>query len=89
MPYIPEADRMVLDIGIGEVDAVLKKQGFRKGNLNYVITQIIRCYLEKKGISYNTLSDITGVLNDVKTEFERQVVAKYEDRKIAENGGIY
>jgi len=45
--------------------------------------------LKATGISYDNLSDITGVLNDVKTEFERKVVAPYEDEKITENGKIY
>lgn len=60
-----------------------------KGDLNYVMTRLSQEYIVFHGKSYNTLSDVTGMLNDVKTEFERKVVAPYEDMKIEENGGIY
>ena len=50
---------------------------------------MINSWVKDKGLSYNTLSDITGVLGDIKTEFERKVVANYENIKAKENGEVY
>jgi hypothetical protein len=89
MPYIKKERRKALEHIINELFEDLNSMGLNKGDLNYCITMLIKKWVETKGLSYDTLSDITGVLNDVKTEFERKVVAQYEDRKIQENGEIY
>lgn len=89
MPYIKFEKRQLLLPSIQSVCSSLCKQKHKKGDLNYTISMIIKHHIDCKGISYDTLSDITGVLNDVKTEFERQVVAPYEDKKIEENGNVY
>jgi len=44
--------------------------------------------LEKVGKKYDTLSDVTGVLHDIVTEWDRTVVAPYEDLKIKQNGDV-
>lgn len=89
MPYIVQNKRQLLDPFIEELALKLKEMGFDKGDLNYTITRLICARLEHTGKSYSTLSDITGVLNDVKTEFERRVVAPYERGKISINGDVY
>jgi hypothetical protein len=89
MPYIKQMDRTNLRPELAALIHSLYRLGNKKGNLNYVITMMIKQYTMDKGTSYDTLSDITGVLNDVKTEFERKVVAPYEQIKEKENGPIY
>jgi len=89
MPYIEKKDRKLYDYMIDEIMDDIKDEGLKKGHLNYCITKLILEYTKKKGICYDTLSDVTGVLNDVKTEYERELVAKYEDDKIKKNGKIY
>lgn len=88
MPYIKPERRKELDDGVFRLATDLHGSGNDKGDLNYVITSLIHYHLKHVGIRYSTLSDITGVLNDVKVEFERRIVAPYEDKKIAENGNI-
>jgi hypothetical protein len=59
------------------------------GELNYLITDAIVTYLEDHGLNYTVINDIVGALDAAKAEFNRRVVAPYEDRKIIENGDIY
>lgn len=59
------------------------------GELNYLLTISIKQYLKLKGLSYATCNDIVGALDSCKVEFQRRVVAPYEDTKIAENGDVY
>ena len=89
MPYIKKKDRPKYDELIHKLSQVINSFENQKGDLNYCITILIKEFMWNKGKCYNTLSDITGVLNDVKVEFERKVVGPYEDKKIEENGGIY
>jgi len=91
MPYIkPESrdklEQWLLDsetigmFGCGIHDA---------GELNYVFSCIIRGYLAQHGKKYQTMNDVVGVLDSSKAEFQRRIVAPYEDRKIEENGDVY
>jgi len=86
MPYIKKEDRPRIDELIDE----LGKRITKRGEYNYAITRLIHSYLLRhpRGKCYDTLCDMTGVLNDVKTEFERTVVGPYEDKKIRENGAV-
>ena len=58
------------------------------GELNYVITLLIRNYFYKKP-SYQSVNDIVGALEGAKLEFYRRVAAPYEDNKIKLNGDVY
>lgn len=91
MPYITNERREDFDHALALLFDNMKCiiGGIQKGDVNYVISQIVIEYCKLKGISYGTCSDVTGLLNDVKIEFERRVVAPYEDKKIKENGDIY
>ena len=95
MPYIKIRRRKKLQRTLGYLCQALRAlpvqagEHFGKGDLNYCITQLVLAYVEHHGKRYDTLSDVTGVLNDVKVEFERRVVAPYEDKKIEENGDVY
>lgn len=79
MPYIPKRDR-------GQTTEVLP---FSTGELNYAVTILIIHYLVQQGLSYQTLNDIRGAVGGALQEFERRVVARYEDMKIRENGDVY
>ena len=76
MPYLTAADR--------------RKDGlFSPGKLNYHIIRLCLSYLEERGECYQTHNDILGVLEAVKCEWYRRLVAPYEERKRAENGDVY
>jgi len=79
MPYIKEEVRNRIDWGEFPVGP---------GELNYLITRIIREYYDLNE-GYQGINDIIGALEGAKLEFYRRQVAKYEDQKIKENGDVY
>jgi len=82
MPYVKKTDRPRLDGGGAPETA---------GELNYLVTRLVDGYLARKGVSYGNLNEAIGVLECAKLELYRRIVARYEDRKIAdpENGDVY
>lgn len=59
------------------------------GELNFILTRALIGYIKAKGLSYQTINDIKGVLIGVKDEFSRRVADPYEDLKIIQNGDVY
>lgn len=80
MPYIPSYDREKL---------LLMQNPVTAGELNYMFTVFATRYLAIHGLKYETLNAIVGAFESAKAEFQRRVVAPYEDKKIQENGDVY
>ena len=59
------------------------------GELNYFLTTQILSYLFRHGKSYASYNAVIGVLECIKLELYRRMVAPYEDKKIKENGDVY
>lgn len=81
MPYIPKNRR-----------EELTRYGFPPiipGELNYAITVLLLDYLRVHGLCYNTLNTIVGAMECAKLEFQRRIVAPYEDTKCSENGDVF
>jgi hypothetical protein len=55
------------------------------GDLNYIVTSIFKKFYAPRYFNYNRA---IGVLESIKLEFYRRVVALYEDIKIKENGDV-
>ena len=79
-PYIKQDDRLKFSL-----DDV---QPENAGELNFVVSTIISNYIKKKGLKYQHINDVIGVLDSAAKEFYRRVAAPYEDTKIKENGDI-
>lgn len=79
MPYIPQDRRTKL------INDELPNCA---GELNWAITMLIRDYWLRHR-NYQGINDIVGALEGAKAEFQRRVVAPYEDSKIATNGDVY
>ena len=80
---------MMFDAHINE----LVKEVRSPGELNYIITKLCPALLEQRklsgsGVSYADFNGVIGVLENVKLEFYRTVVAPYEEQKKLENGNI-
>jgi hypothetical protein len=58
----------------------------RDGNLNYLVSRIID---ETYDTRYKDLNAAIGVLECIKLELYRRVVAPYEDTKLKQNGEVY
>ena len=50
---------------------------------------MINAYLIDKGLCYENLNGIIGVLESAKMELYRRVVSIYEDKKCKENSDVY
>jgi len=75
MPYIPQNRR-----GLDPETA---------GELNYAFTELAIQYIARKKLSYQTLNDIVGALENCKLEMTRRVTNDYEDKAISRNGDCY
>lgn len=80
MPYIKKEDRNKFDT------ITLKPES--AGELNYIISQLCAHYIESKGLNYQNINEVMGVLGCAKEEFYRRVAIPYEDKKILESGDI-
>ena len=88
MPYILAADRDKLQSATDAMTAVID-ESTTAGDLNYMISLMAKAYIGAKGLRYEHLNAVVGALDCAKAEFQRRVVAPYEDQKIAENGDVY
>lgn len=84
MPYIKpekreEIDKLIPKLGIEITDV---------GELNYTLTRIAAQYLIGKGLSYEQINAVSGVLQKVAAEFDMRVTRPYEELKIFQNGDV-
>lgn len=87
MPYIKAEKRGFYDSNIEQLVKILEQQPLMEvdGDLNYIVTRIFKKLYAPKYFNYNRA---IGVLEAIKQEFYRRVVAPYEDIKIEENGDV-
>lgn len=95
MPYIKPEEREFYDnlieniidqifcFGITEFD-----RNDWKGHLNYIISKLCHRIIKIRELRYHTCNDVMGVLECVKQELYRTVIATYEDEKRSENGSV-
>ena len=88
MPYIKAGEKERWEHSLNQLNLSMSIGGITPGDLNYVLTCIVHMYVERKGLNYTHLNDVVGVFESAKAEFQRRVVAKYEDEKIALNGDV-
>lgn len=87
MPYIKQEERKKFDWVIENLVAFLnEKPEDAVGNLNYVFTVVLKRL--SKDLRYKKANELMGVLECVKQEYYRRVVAPYEDKKIEDNGDV-
>lgn len=81
MPYISQERRQEINDGDYPIGV---------GELNFILTSMCLEFLgPSEDLRYEDYNDVVGVLECVKQEFYRRMVAEYEDRKIEENGDVF
>ena len=85
MPYIGMDKRTAIDRAVGELDLLMEDEG----ELNYAITRLVDMWAAFPERTYQSLNAVIGVLECVKLELYRRVVAPYEDEKKEANGDVY
>lgn len=81
MPYITQKEREVLLRGM--------RTPSTSGELNFMVTELIKTYLKDRNLNYQLINDIYGALEGAKFEFARRVVNNYEDQAKERNGDVY
>ena len=85
MPYIKPEER-------GQFDHLLHTLARRiadnPGHLNYCLTRLVNEMWQTRE-SYKTIALVTGVLDNVRTEFYRRVAVEYEEKKRIDHGDVF
>lgn len=86
MPYTDNIDREPLN---PLIDALAEKlMPGTVGDLNYTITRLAARFLLCKGLKYENVNAVAGVLQKVLAEYDARVTRPYEKEKIIQNGDI-
>jgi len=94
MPYIKQERRQIIHAKIDELIYEiqhLEHTDLRDldGDLNYTISRLLLGVFDlKDDPKYTKFNSAVGVLESVKLEMYRRLIAPYEDEKIRENGDI-
>jgi hypothetical protein len=80
MPYIEKGIRESLEQG---------RVPKTPGELNYLMSQLVKGFLAMNGKSYTSLNAIAGVLSCLSMEVYRRLTAPYEDIKMSESGDVF
>ena len=87
MPYIKEKERVKFEKVIKDLVKLLEKDKENLvGNLNYVVTSIIKRL--SKNLRYKKANEIIGALECIKLEYYRRVLAPYEEQKRKLEGDV-
>lgn len=91
MPYIkPEQRKHIIITDIEHDDFLYVNPEWIDcaGDLNFTFTWLIKRYIEKKGLCYQTMNDIMGALTGCQLELYRTTTGPLEETKIKENGDV-
>lgn len=87
MPYIGQPRRIDFDAIVSLIMSATDGDPF-DGRLNYILFKLVKEHIKKYGESYATYQMIIGELENAKLEIWRRMIAKYEDKKIKDNGDV-
>ena len=77
MPYIKNVRRKLFDYEVERLQEKLIMHCAEEGDYNYVISRLIATMLIN-GPRYKWIARVTGVLQNVSSEFYRRIAAPYE-----------
>lgn len=84
MPYIKKAGRLPLNILIETLAEIISS----KGDLNYVICELVGQLILNTKISYTQISEWIDGVDGAENELRRRLLDPYEDLKIEQNGDV-
>lgn len=88
MPYIDQPSRALYAPGIKAIVDRIPASPHHKGDLTYVITEILHKAIGEN-LRYSDYCDVIGILECAKLEFYVDRVHEYEKKKKAEHGDLY
>ena len=84
MPYIKDEDRLKFDGAV----AILTDMINAKGDLNYLVCELVGRLILKTKISYTQISEWIDGVHGAERELTRRLLDPYEDIKTKENGDV-
>ena len=88
MPYIKKEKRAKIDGIVKQLAGTI----ISLGDINYAVTKLLHIIIDRDAKSsrfcYASLNSMIGVLECIKLELYRMVVAPYEKKKRMENGPV-
>lgn len=81
MPYIKDHERVLVKPTVPVATTA--------GQLNYQLTIVAKEYWDNHTQNYQTIAEIKSAFQGALAEFDRIIVANYENQKIEANGGIW
>jgi len=84
MPYIKSHLKKEMADAINDLFMFVES----KGDLNYLICEIVGKFILETGISYRNISEKIDAVHDAEAELRRRLLNPYEDIKIEENGDV-
>ena len=88
MPYILKERRRIYIEEINLLGGRMRETGATEGDLNFIITKLIKIWLGSKP-NYMNYNSVLGILTAIQHELYRRKIAPYEDEKIKENDDVY
>jgi hypothetical protein len=94
MPYIKQSKRSTLDPTIERLHRLLvdleadDENNNMEGNLNYIITRLLRLVYGTSSTTYRDINDAMGLMFSAALEHYITVARPYEEQKRFENGDI-
>lgn len=85
MPYIKQENREQFNTSAWDIAV----KADCAGDLNYAITVILQAYIKKKGLKYDVLNSVHGMLDCCNKELYRTITGPYEETCITRNGDVY
>lgn len=82
MPYVEQKIRPDLD---KIIKLMYEKDIKANGDLNYILFAFCKRYISP---GYSNYKNFIGELNECVAEIRRRLLAKYEEKKIVENGDV-
>lgn len=86
MPYLKKEERSYYNDLIAQIE---RHSITSPGELNFLVTLLIKQSMKDKTINYSLLNGIVGALDCAKEEFRRRILNPYEDSKIISNSDVY
>lgn len=84
MPYIKDEEKKKFTKFINNLTTYINS----KGDLNYVICEIVGRIINQTGVNYTNMSEKIDAVHDAEAELRRRLLDPYEDKKIIENGDV-
>lgn len=84
MPYIKQKDRPILQDVIDTLDIF----NMGVGDINFLVSSLLKKYIEIHGENYENYNSLVGVLECIKLELYRRKISPYEDVKMRDNGDV-